>query len=55
MYNKEGFLRRRRRMYEIMQCIKEGLTTKEIAEELGVTRKTIERDIRFMRDNKDEE
>ena len=35
----------------IAQCIKEGITsTSQIAEELGVSRSTIQRDIQYMRE-----
>ncbi len=34
----------------IKQCLNEGLTTKEIAEELGVSKRTVQRDIRFIKE-----
>lgn len=40
------------RYYAIADCIKEGTnSTKQIAEELGVSRTTIKRDIQYMRND----
>ena len=55
MYNKEGHQRRQRRLYAIIECMKEGITdTQEIAEELGVSRRTIQDDIKYMRENQNQ-
>lgn len=51
MYNKEGHQRRQRRLYSVIECLKEGMDTKQMAEELGVSRKTIQRDIKYIREN----
>lgn len=40
------------RYYAIAECIKDGInSTKQIAEELGVSRSTIQRDIQYMRND----
>ena len=40
------------RFYAIADCIKEGMTSsKQIAEELGVSRSTIQRDIQYMKND----
>lgn len=40
------------RYYAIADCIKDGITsTKRIADELGVSRTTIKRDIQYMRND----
>lgn len=40
------------RYYAIADCIKDGITsTKRNADELGVTRRTIQRDIQYMRND----
>lgn len=53
MYNKEGHQRRQRRLYAIIECLNEGMNTKQIAEELGVPRRTIQNDIKYIRDSQD--
>lgn len=53
MYNKKGHQRRRRRLYAIIECLEEGLNTEQIAEELGVTRRTIQRDIKYIHENQE--
>lgn len=46
--------RRRRRLYSIIECLEEGLNSKQIAEELGVSVRTIHKDIKFIRENQNE-
>lgn len=54
MYNEEQYQKRQWRLRSIIECIKEGITdTKQIAEELGVSTRTIQRDIKFIRENQD--
>ena len=51
MYNKEGYQRRQRRLYSIVECLKEGMNTKQISEELGVSERTVQREIKYIREN----
>ncbi len=54
MYNKAKRQRQQRRLYAIVECLKEGITdTKQIAEELGVSIRTIQRDIKYIRENQE--
>lgn len=53
MYNEEGHQRRQRRLYAIIECLKEGLNTEQIAEELGVARRTIQKDIKYIHENQE--
>ena len=42
--------RKERRIKAVIQCLKEGMrSTKQIAEELGVSQVTIRRDLRYIR------
>jgi len=51
MYN-QRYKIRQRRLNAVVQCLKEGMTnTQEIAEELGVSRRTVQRDIKYIREN----
>lgn len=43
--------RRRQRLYSIVDCLKEGLTVKEIADELGVSERTVSKDIKYIKEN----
>lgn len=45
--------RKRRRLYEVVECLKKGMNAKQIAEECGVSKRTIERDIKYIRENQD--
>ena len=55
MYNKKAQSNRQRRMYLIIECLNEGITdTKQIAEELGVLRRTIQNDIKYIREHQNE-
>ena len=54
MYNKNGHQRRQRRLYAVVECLKEGKNTKQIAEELGVQIRTIQRDIKYIRENQNQ-
>lgn len=54
MYNYKAHQGRQRRLYEIIQCMKEGLNIEQIADELGVSKRTIQKDIKYIRDNQDE-
>ena len=52
MYNyskKKNFDERRNRIYGIIQCLKEGMSVKEIAEEYDVSESTIKRDIQYVK------
>ena len=51
MYNEKDHQRRQRRLFEIVQCLKEGLDTNQIAEELEISRRTIQRDVKYIREN----
>ena len=53
MYNKEAYKARRRRLYEIVECLKEGMNSKQIAEELGISIRTVQRDIKYIRENQE--
>ncbi len=53
MYNEERHQIRKRRLYAIAECLKEGLDTKQISEELRVSRRTIQKDIKYIRENQD--
>ena len=56
MYNKKAQSNRQRRMYLIIECLNEGITdTKQIAEELGVSRRTIQNDIKYIREHQNEQ
>ena len=53
MYNNERHQRRQRRLYSIIECLKEGMDAEQIADELGVSVRTIHRDIKYIRENQD--
>ncbi len=53
--NEEKHQRKMRRIRSVQQCLEEGMTdTKQIAEELGVSRQMIQRYIRYIRENQKE-
>lgn len=54
MYNKKTVENRRRRIRSVVDCLNEGLTAKEMAEELGVSKRTINKDIQYIRENQNE-
>lgn len=49
MYNKKSHIRKEGRLYEVIQCLKEGMDRNQIAEELGVTKRTVDRYIQEIR------
>lgn len=54
-YGKERYKEIERRRQSIVQCLKEGMrSTKQIADELGVSQSTVQRDIRFILENQKE-
>ena len=57
MYQKdipERIMIRRRRLYNIVECLKEKMTKQQIADELGVSVRTVERDIKFILDGQED-
>lgn len=54
MYNKKAVENRQRRLCSVVDCLKEGLTAKEIAKELGVEKRTVYKDIKYIRENQKE-
>lgn len=53
MYNEERYQIRKRRLYSIVECLKEGMNTKQISEELKVPIRTVQKDIKYIRENQD--
>lgn len=54
MYNEERYQIIKRRHQAIVECLKEGMNAKQISEELGVPIRTIQSDIRYIRENQKE-
>ena len=48
-YNKKAVEVRQRRL----SCINEGLTTKQMAEEFGISQRTIQKDIKYILENQE--
>ena len=55
MYSRYQKRRKRRTLYEIVECLNKGMTTKEIAEELRISVRTAQRHIKYIRENQEEE
>lgn len=53
MYNRKQVIRRKRRLYEAVDCLSHGMNTREIAEELGVSLRTAQRDVKCILDNQE--
>ncbi len=53
MYNRKQVIRRKRRLYEVVDCLNHGMNTREIAEELGVSLRTVQRDVKCILDNQE--
>lgn len=54
MYKDELLQRMQQRRHAVAECLKEELTSKQIAEELGVPLRTIQKDIKYIRGNQKE-
>lgn len=54
MYNRKQVERRRQRLYEVVDCLNNGMNTREIAEELGVSLRTAQRDVKCILENQEE-
>lgn len=48
-FSAEKHARKERRMHLVKECLKEGMSRQEIAEELEVSKETIRRDINELR------
>ena len=55
MYNRKQVERRRQRLYEVVDCLNNGMNTREIAEKLEVPLRTIQRDVKYILENQEEE
>ena len=53
-YNEEIHQRRQWTFRAIKQCIDEGMETKQIAEELGISKSTVKRYARYIRESQEE-
>lgn len=54
-YSEEAHLKKQQRVKSVIQCLEEGMSdTKQIAEELGVSRSTVQRYIRYIRKSQEE-
>lgn len=49
MYNSKSHKRRIGRLYEVIECTNKGMSKDEIAEELGVTKRTINKYLQYIR------
>ena len=47
----EEMRKKRGRILETAECLDKGMDTKQIAEELGVSRRTVQRYVRYIQDN----
>lgn len=52
-YNKKAVEVRQRRLSLIIECMNEGLTTKQMAEEFGRSQRTIQKDIKYILENQE--
>ena len=48
MYNRTQVERRKRRLYEVVDCLNNKMDTKQIADELGVSRRTAQRYVQYI-------
>ena len=55
MYNSYQQRVKRRTLFEIVECLKKGMNTKQIAEELNISVRTAQRHIKYIRENQEEE
>lgn len=51
-YNKKGHQRRIGRLYEVIDCVNKGMKKEQIADELGVTKRTVDKYLQYIRNLK---
>ena len=53
MYNRKQVERKKRRLYEVVDCLNHGMNTREIAEELGISLRTAQRYVQYILENQE--